>query len=311
MIPPDRDLGRVGDATDGPLLIVVGGLHGNEPAGVFAAKRVLELLAGLDVRLRGRLVCLAGNRSALEVGERYLDRDLNRMWAGVDLARAAESGGPREREELRDLKSVLDREMAAATGVRVMLDLHSTSAPGPPFCIAGESDANIEAASRLGIPMLLGLEGTVAGTLIAHFGAAGGVALCVEGGMSDSPAATDNHAAAILVTIVGMGLLDEADIPDFASYRATLDRACVGLPGFVEVKYRHALAEGECFSMCAGFTNFQNVVAGDRLAESDRAGASDVRAPFDGVLVMPRYQGRGEDGFFLGREVARPSHVGA
>jgi succinylglutamate desuccinylase len=28
-----------------------------------------------------------------------------------------------------------------------------------------------------------------------------------------------------------------------------------------------------------------------------------VRVPDDGLLLMPRYQGQGDDGFFLGREV--------
>jgi succinylglutamate desuccinylase len=34
-----------------------------------------------------------------------------------------------------------------------------------------------------------------------------------------------------------------------------------------------------------------------------------VFAPFSGVLLMPRYQGQGNDGFFLGRDV-RPFWLG-
>ena len=63
-----RILGDVGSATDGPTLIVVGGLHGNEPAGVGALQRVFARLRADDCLPRGRLVGLSGNRAALAVG---------------------------------------------------------------------------------------------------------------------------------------------------------------------------------------------------------------------------------------------------
>jgi hypothetical protein len=49
------------------------------------------------------------------------------------------------------------------------------------------------------------------------------------------------------------------------------------------------------FAMAPGFANIQPVVARDRSGE--------IRADEDCLLVMPLYQGKGDDGFFLGREV--------
>jgi succinylglutamate desuccinylase len=43
------------------------------------------------------------------------------------------------------------------------------------------------------------------------------------------------------------------------------------------------------------------VAAGTLLARDD---GGEIRAPFDGLLLMPLYQAQGSDGFFLGREVA-------
>ena len=40
--PVDRVLGRVRGARSGPTLLCVGGMHGNEPAGVYALQSVLE-----------------------------------------------------------------------------------------------------------------------------------------------------------------------------------------------------------------------------------------------------------------------------
>ena len=58
---PERVLGRVSSGRGGPLLIVVGALHGNEPAGVLALRRLFALLADGVALERGTLVGLIGN----------------------------------------------------------------------------------------------------------------------------------------------------------------------------------------------------------------------------------------------------------
>jgi succinylglutamate desuccinylase len=320
---PPRILAAAGPPGSGPLLIVIGGLHGNEPAGITAALEVgaeVDGLVAAGLALGGRFVALAGNCGALAVGERYLDRDLNRLWAGAELARAeaapsapaygragvhpgAGGGEPRERAELRELKAAIEAELVRAGGEVSLLDLHSTSAPGAPFCIVGDADRTIAVAESIGVPLLLGLEGTVAGTLLAHFGASGRVAMCLEGGESGDPATVRHHAAAIRSILVRLGIVPAGSFASLAADRAAIARSAGGLPRRIEVLYRHALARGERFAMLPGFANFQEVRAGQVLATSDRAGGTEVRAPFDGLLVMPRYQGRGEDGFFLGRAV--------
>ena len=51
-----------------------------------------------------------------------------------------------------------------------------------------------------------------------------------------------------------------------------------------------------------GFANIQSIAAGTLLAR-DRGG--EIRAHEDCLVVMPLYQGQGDDGFFLGRPEAR------
>jgi succinylglutamate desuccinylase len=55
--------------------------------------------------------------------------------------------------------------------------------------------------------------------------------------------------------------------------------------------------------MLPGFRNFDPVREGQLLARSGPQLAREVRAPWSGTLIMPRYQGQGLDGFFLGRAV--------
>ncbi len=49
-------LGDYDGGRPGPTVLALGGLHGNEPAGVEAAKRVLARLQRGDVEYRGRTV---------------------------------------------------------------------------------------------------------------------------------------------------------------------------------------------------------------------------------------------------------------
>lgn len=84
----ERALGALSGAQPGPTLIAIGGMHGNEPAGVHALLRVFAELERSGLPLRGRFVGLLGNVGALRAGKRYLDTDMNRLW-GADEVRAA------------------------------------------------------------------------------------------------------------------------------------------------------------------------------------------------------------------------------
>src|SRR5689334_6184376 len=83
--PVERVLADVGDAgKNAPLCIVTAGIHGNEPAGIIALRRVLSRLIRQGsgaIPLRGRFLALSGNRGGLSRGVRFLDEDMNRVWS--------------------------------------------------------------------------------------------------------------------------------------------------------------------------------------------------------------------------------------
>ena len=88
--PESRIVGKISGPEPGPTVIVMTGIHGNEWAGLLAARRMLDRLREEEIPLRGDLTVLAGNLSALRERTRFIDDDLNRNWtpARIDALRS-------------------------------------------------------------------------------------------------------------------------------------------------------------------------------------------------------------------------------
>ena len=75
----NRVLGLI-EGSEGPLTILIGGIHGNESAGIKAIQQIFQTLRSKRIEINGTLVGLAGNLQAIAKNQRYLDYDLNRCW---------------------------------------------------------------------------------------------------------------------------------------------------------------------------------------------------------------------------------------
>lgn len=306
--PPDlraslqRCLGEHGTGVPGPLLIAVGAVHGNEPAGVRAIQRVFATLQSRRIPIRGRFVGLVGNLAALAAGERYLDVDLNRIWA----EEAGASRAPPEARELgeRDALLIAIEEQLAGNWTQVIVaDLHSTSAHGGGFVVMADTLRNRGVARHLPIPIILGLEETVFGTLVESICERGHVAICVEGGQHEDPATIDHHESALWILLVEMGLVDRDRVSDLVEHTARMKSCSARCPSVMEIRYRHQLEPGDRFAMKPGMKNFDQIEQDEPLAKTGVSLDGEVRAPLDGYLLMPLYQPKGEDGFFIVRAV--------
>ena len=300
---PRRIVGEYSTGRPGPLLFTLGGVHGNEPAGVRAAERVLEQLEERRPPMRGRLVAMIGNLRALSRGQRYIESDLNRIWRPEVVERInsqePQADAPEERE-LREMLSVFVEEAELPHERIIVLDLHTTSAGGAPFQCMGDTLQNRHIAFQLPVPLILGLEEVIHGSLLEFVGDRGHAAIAVEGGQHDDPRTVEHHEALLWQALVAADLLAESDVPDLDRHLARLAAASRGVPPVIEVLHRHGVAEDDEFEMRPGFHNFQPVEVGELLA-TDRNG--EIRSPLKGLLLLPRYQGQGNDGFFLAREV--------
>jgi predicted deacylase len=296
-----RVIDRLSGAADGPTLIVIGGVHGNEPAGVAAARRVLARLRESGAEVAGEVVALAGNRRALAAGRRYLVRDLNRQWTEERIAAARAAAGDAEEIELVELAAELDRVRGRARGPVFVLDLHTTSADGIPFAVVGESEAGGAFAAAFPLPGIVGLEKQIDGVLTGHLGRLGCATLAIEGGQSQSAHALANLEAAVTIGVSAAGVMAAEHVPGLDQAQGLLARARGDLPHLIEVVARHEVLPEHGFRMEPGFANIQRTGAGTLLA---RDGSGEIRAPFDGLVLLPLYQPQGSDGFFYGRELA-------
>ncbi len=290
----------------GPTLIVIGGIHGNEPAGALAARRVAEDLGCKTRLLRGEVVLLSGNTRALARKVRYIDKDLNRHWTPESISgvkSATKSEGPfasakSEDLELRELLTLFEQASERARGELYFLDLHTTSAHGVPFATVGDTLRNRKFALSFPTTIVLGLEEQIEGTMLEHVNNLGAVTMGFEAGQHDAHTSIDHHEAVIWIALVAAGLW-RRDAPEFGSSRAILERAGGGAR-IVEVRHRHAIAPADEFVMEPEFENFQPVQRGQILARDRRGG---ITASETGMVLLPLYQKLGDDGFFLGRKV--------
>lgn len=296
----------------GPTLIVIGAIHGNEPAGIAAAGRILDrLAASRPDAFAGRFVALAGNLAALAHEDphlRYLQTDLNRMWSPEGVRRAHETpecDRSPEQRELIGLLGVIQDERSGATGPVTVLDLHSVSSESPPFVFVEDSLPARRLAMRFEIPIILGFEEELDGLLVDYCtNTLGLISLLIEGGLHSDPATTDalEHAIRIALDAVGVWPIDRADqSPDPID---ALDRFARGHGRIVyDVRYRYPICSDR-------FRIDPRLHAFDPLRREQQVVAYDneepITSPIRGLLFMPNRQPRclpGDDGFFVVQRV--------
>lgn len=304
-----RRIGQFGGAHDGPLVLVIAALHGNEPAGVTALQMVLEALTeealtkGDEFEFYGKIVGWIGNQEAFQIGQRFIERDLNRVWNPAYVADARQT--PREnlsaeRRETADLYEVIRAEYATTESADlVFLDLHTTSAEGGIFSIPTDEHRSLLLARALGAPAIMGLQKSIEGTLL-KFAAEGGFSTptprCVafEAGQHESPQSVHRAAAAIVRCLRTVGCIGEETLQTWE------ERSPLPLwphsPPVLQLRYVHAIGPDDHFKMRPGYANFQPIHAGEHLADDVHG---PVLSPAQGLILMPLYQPKGSDGFFI------------
>lgn len=295
------------DARPGPLLVALGGMHGNERAGVVALQRLAMMLAAEPAKnpsfaYRGTFVGLAGNRAAIARGNRFVRQDLNRIWTPANVARIAAlpaaARGPEE-TELYELHSTIRNLVAHIRPPQLyVLDLHTTTADGGIFTLPARAPESERLAAELHAPVITGMLDGLAGTTLHYFTDANWPvptsAVTFEAGQHDDPQSADRAVAAVVNFMRAAGAIRQQDVEH--RHDVLLQAYSAGLPRRSHLVYTHRIQPGDQFVMRPGYVNFQAVKKDEVLAH-DRHGI--IRAPRSGRLLMPLYQQQGDDGFFI------------
>jgi len=294
----------VGEAP-GPLLICIGGIHGNETAGILAIKEVFRLLViekdfNPGFRYKGSFVGLYGNLPAIEKGQRFITRDLNRMLLPEELERIHSTPEhlwtPEDRECIEIINIIEEEKRRYQPSASLILDLHTTTADGGIFTIAAEDKMSGTLAKGLHAPVIMGFEEKLKGTTLSFFNHPEQDAFCIvfEAGQHDDPESVYRTAAAIVNCMRTIGAVDSRDVDH--RHDGMLIRMSAGLPKVTRLIYHYRIAPQEQFIMNPGYKNFQPLKAGEVIAQNEKG---PVTSPVDGLILMPKYQALGDDGFFI------------
>lgn len=311
-----RKIGHYEGDKHGDLIIAIGAIHGNEPAGVHALQMLFDMLQKEPLRnsafrFSGRLVGLVGNIQALERRQRFVKKDLNRQLTpeNIDKGRGGfleskEKETPQyersfEDLELIELMQTIENEIVNYQPKRlIILDLHTTSADGGIFSIVADNPESLALAESLHAPVVMGMIGAVGGSTLHYFTEKNmgipTVAVAFESGKHDDLYSTRRAVAWLVHALRSVGSISQYDIEN--RHEIILKNYSRDLPKTVQFLDSHPITAMDNFKMFGNFRNFQPVRKGEILAK-DRNGF--IVAPQDCRVLMPLYQTQGSEGFFL------------
>ena len=300
-IKSGRIIGNLKGAMSGPTSIFLGGMHGNEPAGVKALQKVFRELPNSLEMLKGRVIALAGNIPALKKQVRFIEKDLNRLWFPEKLEHLFNGGHHQlstvtEYSEQMALYSEIQKIINNNPPPYYFIDLHSASSDTIPFILITDTPGNHDLAVSYPLPVIMGVEKYVKGSLLDYVNDFGYMALGFEAGEHHNAETVERHVSFTWLTLGLTGNLDKEQIPDHGLHHEKLNNAAGHSKTLFNIRYRYGVQPDEEFKMIPGFANFQPVKENDVLATNING---TILSKMNGRIFLPLYQDQGADGFFI------------
>jgi succinylglutamate desuccinylase len=235
-------------------VVIIGGVHGNEPAGVRAINTVTTLARDGEWKIDGNVFGLIGNPKAFEQSVRFVEENLNRAFGraekenSYEAMRAIEIGMWLE-ELSQDFKEVY------------VLDLHSVSVGETRIAVFNADNARGKRMVEVVSPISLHLayrDASLPGTLVGAVERLGGTGIVIECGNHSSETGASVALEHVENTLEFLGLLKEKSVTfrDKVAYEGSLRTYTLLAPikpskGFaftLPVESEMALNEGQVFA---------------------------------------------------------------
>ena len=258
----------------GKDVVIIAGIHGNETCGMRAFDEILPTLT-IDA---GRVTFIFGNPRAIELGVRFVDVNLNRLFKSDELIPDAQKSSY-EYARSRELMPLLAQ-------ADLVLDIHSSGTVGStPFAICDRQ--RVTETRDLPFSVLsYGWDTLEPGGTDDFVTGSGGYGVCIECGFHDDAEAVERARTSIYAFLNMAGAIQS--VPDSTAVTAQQE---------IEVLHIH---KTNCnFTPNKFFGDFEPVSSGMVLGID---GEEEVIAPFDGVVIFVRTrQSSNEEAFILGR----------
>ncbi|WP_313111030.1 succinylglutamate desuccinylase/aspartoacylase domain-containing protein [Aequorivita sediminis] len=292
-----RIIGEYDSGTKGPLLFITAGVHGNEPSGIVALKKVFKILNSEKPSIKGKVIGVSGNREALKQGVRYIDEDLNRTWTKNNIA--SKKKNSHEKHEMFDIIEVLKNYPEEDFTKRYFLDCHTTSAASEPYISVQDKNDNDTWAHEFPTYIIRGFSDIVLGCIDHYESRIGITGFVFEGGQHESAISEKNHEGMIWLALKNACHLDLNLLQSYPEAAAMLIDKRKDRKTF-EIKYRHGIKDEDDFKMEPNYSNFQAIKKKELLAHQN---GKPIYSEWDAYIFMPLYQSQGNDGFFIVEEV--------
>ncbi len=280
-----------------PTVVIFGGIHGNEPAGIKGLQKVIQKIEEQKLELSGNFYALAGNLNALKKNIRFEEMDLNRIWTNEHVSALIKNHEElsKEDEEQYQLYNIIKKIVIDNHGPFYFIDLHTTSADTVPFITISDSLNNRKFSSNFTLPIVLGIEEYLDGPLLTYINEFGHISLGFEAGEHNDVQSILNCEAFIWLVLEKGNCIPKHYSDKIKPYEKILSKDH-DKKVFYAIKYRYLLYEGEDFMMLPGFKNFDLSKKNQVVALSSDI---EIKTPISGRIFMPLYQAQGDDGFFI------------
>ncbi len=286
----NRVLAQIG-SSEGNLLIVSAGIHGNEIGAITAISNVAAQIQREGIPIFGKFVALLGNMRGITEGKRFIDKDLNRMWHPTFYEQPDYNF--HETQELIEMSIALNDYSRGNFKRKYFADFHATSAKNGIFVLVEPEILQVFDLTDFVAPVVIANDNMLKNTLLRFMTDRGFVSVAFEGGQIGSQQELDNHTFFLWQMLKKSGLI--TDIPD-GILPPDLKMFVRDKPRFFGFDYVHKIEPKDQFVMRPGFENFSRIVRGCYLADTIDG---QVLANQDGYLLMPLYQPSGTEGFFI------------
>ncbi|MDX1602516.1 MAG: succinylglutamate desuccinylase/aspartoacylase family protein [Salinimicrobium sediminis] len=289
-----RIIGNYTSGNEGPLLFVTAGVHGNEPSGVKALEKVFAELEKTKPEIKGRIVGVMGNKSALQKGQRYIDEDLNRTWTEDNVNN--HDPETQEQREMHEIIEVLEQFPEDDYSKRYFLDCHTTSSDSYPYISVQDVNDNDSWAQKFPTYIVRGFSDIIYGAIDHYMSRTGLTGFVFEAGQHENPASVENHEGVIWLALKEANGLEVEKLSCYPECVERFTEKNAPSQKVFEITYRHEIKKGDSFKMEPGFKNFQKIKKGQLLATSN---GREIESEWDAYIFMPLYQSQGNDGFFI------------